>query len=75
MDDWPDDDQRDNKYLGLTATQFNLAFLTVIGAVALVAAFYFGGVDAVREYLGDEPSSPQAVAVETGTPIDERFPD
>ncbi len=69
MDDWPDDDQPDNKYLGLTATQFNLAFLTVIGAVAL-AAFFFGGVDAVREYLGDEPSSPQAVAVVASTPID-----
>ena len=69
MDDWPDDDQPDNKYLGLTATQFNLAFLSVIGAVAL-AAFFFGGVDAVREYLGDEPSSPQSVAVvETSTPI------
>ncbi len=69
MDDWPDDDQPENKYLGLTATQFNLAFITVIGAVALVVAFYFGGVDAAREYLGDEPSSPQAVAVEKSTPI------
>ena len=73
MDDWPDDEQRDNKYLGLTATQFNLAFITVIGAVAL-AAFVFGGVDAVREYLDDEPSSPQAVAVETSTPIDTATP-
>jgi len=69
MDDWPDDDQPDKKYLGLTATQFNLAFFTAIGAVAL-AAFFFGGVDAVREYLGDEPSPPQAVLVETSTPID-----
>ncbi len=69
MDDWPDDDQPDKKYLGLTATQFNLAFLTVIGAVAL-AAFFFGGVDAVREYLGDEPSPPQAVLVDTSTSID-----
>ena len=69
MDDWPDDDQPENKYLGLTGSQFNLAFFTVIGAVAL-AAFFFGGVDAVREYLGDEPSPPQAVLVETSTPID-----
>ena len=73
MDDWPDDEQRDNKYLGLTATQFNLAFITVIGAVAL-AAFVFGGVDAVREYLDDEPSSPQAVAVETSMPIETATP-
>ncbi len=58
MDDWPDDDQPENKYLGLTGSQFNLAFFTAIGAVAL-AAFFFGGVDAVREYLGDEPSPPQ----------------
>ncbi len=73
MDDWPDDEPRDNKYLGLTATQFNLAFLTIIGAVALVA-FVFGGVDAVREYLDDEPSSPQAVAVATSTPVDTATP-
>ena len=73
MDDWPDDEQRDNKYLGLTATQFNLAFITVIGAVAL-AAFVFGGVDVVREYLDDEPSSPQAVAVETSMPIETATP-
>ena len=66
MDDWRNDDQRDDKYLGLTATQFNLAIITVIGAVVLVAAIYFG----VRENLGDEPSSPQAVAGETSTPID-----
>ena len=70
MNDWRNDDQGDNKYLGLTATQFNLAIITVIGAVALVGAFYFVGVGAVREYLGDEPSSPQAAAVETSTPVD-----
>ena len=69
MDDWRDDDQRDDKYLGLTPTQFNLAFLAVVGSIALVVAIYFGGVGVVRDYLGDEPSSSQAAVVETSTPI------
>jgi len=74
MNDWRDDDQRDDKYLGLTAAQFNLAFIAVIGAVALVAAVYFVGVSAVRDDPGDKPSSPEAVAVETSTPIDTPTP-
>ena len=74
MDDWRNNDQRDDKYLGLTATQLNLAFIAVIGAVALVAAVYFVGVSAVRDDPGDKPSLPQAVAVETSTPIDTPTP-
>lgn len=44
----------DQRYFGLTPTQLNLAFFAVVGAVAAAGFVYFGGVGAVREYLGEE---------------------
>lgn len=51
----------DDKYFGLTPTQLNLAFLAVVGAVAIAGFVYVGGVGAVKEYLGGESTPPAAV--------------
>ncbi len=60
----------DEKYFGLTPTQLNLTFLAAVGAVALTAFVYFGGVGAVKEQLGDE----QVAVVETATPTPTEAP-
>lgn len=62
----------DGKYFGLTPAQLNLAFFAVVGAVALAGFVYFGGVGAVKEYLGEEPTPPAAVVQATPEPT---FPD
>ncbi len=50
----------DQRYFGLTPTQFNLAFFTVISAIALAAFFYFIGVGAVDDFVngGGDSSQP-----------------
>lgn len=53
--------EMDSRYFGLTPTQLNLAFFAVVGAVAVAGFVYVGGVSAVREYLGEEPTPPAAV--------------
>ena len=57
----------DGKYFGLTASQLNLAFFVVVGAVALAGFVYVGGVGAVREYLGDEEPTTQPAVQATAT--------
>ncbi len=63
-DSWRDNEKNDNRYFGLTPTQFNLAFFAVVGAVMVVGILYFGGVGAVKEYLNDERNSSQPAAKE-----------
>jgi len=50
----------DQRYFGLTPTQFNLAFFVGIGAIALAAFFYFNGVGAVDDIVngGGDSSQP-----------------
>ncbi len=57
----------DNRYFGLTPTQLNLVFFTVVGAVAVAGFVYAGGVGAVREYLGDEEPTTQPAVQATAT--------
>jgi hypothetical protein len=61
----------EERYLGLTATQLNLAFFAAVGAIGLGAAVYFGAVDAVQDYLGGEPSSDGASVAESARPTAE----
>ncbi len=57
----------DQKYLGMSATRFNLTVVG-IGLIALAAFLYFGGVGVVRDFVGDDsPSSRQVEVVQTGT--------
>ena len=58
-------------YFGLTATQFNVAVLGVIGAGALaIGLFFFGGASAMQDlFSGDDKASPESAAVvQTATP-------
>ena len=61
----------EERYLGLTATQFNVAVLGVIGAIAVaVGLFFFDGAGAVEDFFGggDEASSESVAVVRTVTP-------
>ena len=49
----------DQRYFGLTPTQFNLAFFAVIGAIALATLFYFNGVGAVDDFVNEGGDSSQ----------------
>lgn len=49
----------EDRYLGLTATQFNLAFLLAVAAAVVgVWMVFFNGMDTVRGYLGGEEEKP-----------------
>ena len=58
------------RYLGLTATQFNLAFFAVLGVIAVAAFLFLGGVSAVKDFTGDGDSAPRAANTTSGTPDD-----
>ena len=65
------DEPDEERYLGLTPTQFNVTVLGVIGTVAAaVGLFFFGGAGAVGDvFSGDDESSSESVAVvKTVTP-------
>jgi hypothetical protein len=71
----PSGDKQDGppetRYLGLTATQFNVAVFAVIGAIALaVGLVFFGGAGAVQDLFGgdNEVSSESVANVGTATP-------
>lgn len=66
MDHW--DTPREEKYLGLTPAQFNLAFFSVVGAIGLGIAIYFGAFGALLGSSGGDGSSSEATVVETDTP-------
>lgn len=57
-----------SRYFGLTPTQLNLAFVAVVGAVALAGFLYFGGVSAVQGLFDNNQPSQQAALEETPTP-------
>ena len=57
------------RYLGLTATEFNLAFFTVLAVIAVAAFLFLGGVSAVKDFTGDDDSAPPA-NTRSGTPAD-----
>ncbi len=62
---------REERYLGLTATQFNLAVFAVVGVIVLVVGlFFFGGAGAVQDLFsgGDEASTESAAVVDSVTP-------
>ncbi len=56
----------DEKYFRLTPAQLNLAFVAALGAVALAAFVYLGGVGDVKEHLGEEQVAAPPAAV---TPV------
>lgn len=60
----PEDEEPQQRYMGLSATQFNLAFFAAVGAIALVVFLYFGGAGAVQDYFGGGEDEPAAVSAE-----------
>jgi hypothetical protein len=50
------------RYLGLTATQFNLAFFAVLGVIAVAAFLFLGGASAVKDFTGNDDSAPSAAS-------------
>ena len=66
MDQW--NTPREEKYLGLTPAQFNLAFFAVVGTIGLGIAIYFGAFGALLGSSGGDGSSSGATVVETATP-------
>lgn len=66
----PDEEQPEERYLGLTANQLNLGFFVLIGAVALaVFLIAFNGAGAIGDLFGgDSERSQQAAVVGTATP-------
>src|SRR3990172_5368141 len=57
------------RYLGLTPTQLNLAFLSVLGAIGLAVFLYLGGLGIVGDALGGGGSEPaDSAASEPLTP-------
>ncbi len=66
MDDW--NTPREEKYLGLTPAQFNLAFFAVVGTIGLGIAIYFGAFGALLGSSGGDGLSSGAAVVETSTP-------
>lgn len=62
---WPREHDEEPRYLGLTATQFNLAFFALVGGIALIVWLVaFGGTS----HLGLGKAE-QDTAVQTTTPI------
>ena len=58
------------RYLGLTATEFNLAFFAVLAVIAVAAFLFLGGVSAVKDFTADDDSAPPAANTRSGTPSD-----
>lgn len=58
----------EEKYLGLTPSQFNLAFFAVVGTIGLGIAIYFGAFGALLGSSGGDGSSSGTAVVETSTP-------
>jgi len=48
------------RYLGLTGSQFNLAFFAVLGVIALAAFLFLGGASAVQDLVGGDDPAPRA---------------
>ncbi len=63
------DEEPQQRYLGLSATQFNLAFFAAVGAIALAVFLYLGGAGAVQDFFGGGEDEPAAVSAER-TPTD-----
>ncbi len=61
------DTPQEPRYLGLTPTQFNIAFFLVLGTGVAAVAIYLGALSEARNLIGEEepPSSSAAVATET----------
>ena len=80
MEDWAEPQQnsptppsgpeepREPRYLGLSATAFNLAFFAVLGVVAVAAFLFMGGVSAVTGLVGDDEPAPQAAVTTPASP-------
>ena len=64
------DAPEETRYLGLTATQFNLAVFAVVGAIGLAVFAYLGGLGMIGDALGgsDEPAGSTTAAALTPTP-------
>ena len=60
----PEDEEPQQRYLGLSATQFNLAFFAAVGAIALAVFLYLGGTGAVQDFFGGGEDEPAAVSAE-----------
>ncbi|HLB27101.1 MAG TPA: hypothetical protein VJN32_05585 [Dehalococcoidia bacterium] len=58
------------RYLGLTGSQFNLAFFLVLGVIAVAAFLFLGGVSAVKDLTGDDGSAPETTTTRSDTPSD-----
>jgi hypothetical protein len=73
------EEETEERYLGMTALQFNLAFMLVAGVIAAAAFLYFGGTKVLDDMLGgDEPvrsvgreatATPEAAAAASPTPV------
>ena len=66
----PEDEEPQQRYLGLSATQFNLAFFAVLGVIVVAAFLFLGGVSAVKDFTGDDDSAPRAANTRSGAPAD-----
>ena len=66
MDDW--NTPREERYLGLTPAQFNLAFFAIVGTIGVGIAIYFGALGAAGDFFGGEDPSSGAAVVEKATP-------
>jgi hypothetical protein len=53
------------RYLGLTATAFNLAFFAVLGVIAVAAFLFLGGVSAVKDFTGNDDSAPSTASTKS----------
>ena len=62
------EEPQEPRYLGLTAAQFNAAFFAVVGAIAVAAFLFLGGVSAVKDFVSDDKPAPQAAVPTRATP-------
>ena len=60
----PEEEEPQRRYLGLSATQFNLAFFAAVGAIALAVFLYLGGAAVVQDFFGGGEDEPAAVSAE-----------
>jgi hypothetical protein len=67
---WEDfEEEPEERYLGMTALQFNLAFFLVAGVIAAAAFLYFGGTGVLDDLIDDgEPVSSAELAA-SPTPV------
>jgi hypothetical protein len=66
--DYPEE-EREERYLGMTALQFNLAFFLVASVVAAAAFLYFGGTKVLDDMVDD--GEPVRSVAEQATPTPE----